>query len=125
MGVLSGYGSGGDLRDMDVVPFNEAMKTAESGLPFKVGFCTADYKRKRAGEYLEYGGVTLRPLDKPKVKTDGVQKGDGVEKDLNLQPYRPSHRQNDTRHLNVPGQNRPLKFHPRLMIMFNDKEVLY
>jgi len=113
---------------MSVIPFIEAMRIAESGSPFNIGFCTADYKRKKAGEYLEYSKVTLKPMDHVKVKDNGMNptagiKSDGIAK--NLHTRKPRHRQNDTRHLVVAGQNRPLKFHPRLMIMFNSMEVLY
>ena len=113
---------------MSVIPFKEAMRQAESGSPFKVGFCTADYKRKIGGEYIELSGVKLKGIEPlPKKKGDGIHIGRGIKTDFRpTEAARlPKHRENDTRNLIVPGKSNPVKFHPRLMIMFNDMELIY
>jgi hypothetical protein len=109
------------FEGMQTIPLSAMIQTAENGLPFNITFCTADYRRKTAGEVVEIQDAILQELKRAPQKITATNNSSNSEV---FDSRRPHHRLNDTRNILLPS-GKIRKFHPRLVITFNGMEVIY
>lgn len=84
------------------------------GNPFSMAVVSYDRKRNTSGDVIRYSRVTITPRLKAKNK---LTVGQAESRD-------PKHFANDTRNIILPN-GKTESFHPRLMIEFNGKEIVY
>ena len=82
------------------------MRKANLGKEFDCVVVKADEKRNSGGELIELNNCTLAPLS----KKESIRNA--------------NHYHNDTRNL-VDASGKAVKIHPRLMIEFDGKELIY
>lgn len=99
---------------MDSIGLNDAMRYIWMGNEFSMVVVAADRKRDKGGNLIKYAGVKLTPQFDRKKKVITME---SVSKN-------PNHFTNDTRNIILPNGNTE-SFHPRLMIEFNGREVVY
>ena len=99
---------------METIELKDAMKLANMGNPFSMRVVSFDEKRNTAGDVIQYSGVTTTPKFKRK-KTTSLP---------STTSRKANHFSNDTQNIILPD-GKTVSFHPRLMIEFEGKEVVY
>jgi hypothetical protein len=88
-------------------------------IPFDIEFVSYDIARKTGGEIIAYKAVVLADTHKEAKKY--VKTGGAPEKSAS----QPAHKANQTANLFIPETGQIRKFHPRLVISFNNEKVRY
>lgn len=115
---------------MASISTKQMLETMKDGQPFTITFVTYDKRRKnKSGKILTLEGILCqKPKEETKVEGRQLTETETKKEDLERLRRNPHHRDHFTRNLQIYVNGHPTaelrKFHPPLVVRFNELKVV-